>query len=256
MSEVNAVKIPVYNRSDPTLWFVMCESTFALATPKPITESLTKYNYIVAHLPPDTASLVRDVIMHPDATDPYAQIKNELINRSGESSQQEIRKLLSGEESGSQKPSELLRNMKRHADSLNVDDKLMTELFLQRLPSSVQTILAVVSDLTLDKAADIVDRILEVSPSPIETFSVSNKKEQSLESKLFREIEKLNKRIDRLSISRGRSPYRRNKNSRERSISNKRNFSICWFHRRFGKKCREEKCIKPCTWQGNDASKK
>ncbi|GFQ80236.1 uncharacterized protein TNCT_622511 [Trichonephila clavata] len=191
--------------------------------------------------------------MHPDATDPYAQIKNELINRSGESSQQEIRKLLSGEELGSRKPSELLRNMKRRAESLNVDDKLMTELFLQRLPSSVQTILAAVSDLTLDKAADIADRIFEVSPSPIETFSVS--KEQSLESKLFREIEKLNQRIDRLSISRGRSPYRRNKNSRERSISNKRDFSICWFHRRFGKKCRDEKCIKPCTWQGNEASK-
>ncbi|GFR06091.1 uncharacterized protein TNCT_729271 [Trichonephila clavata] len=191
--------------------------------------------------------------MHPDATDPYAQIKNELINRSGESSQQEIRKLLSGEELGSRKPSELLRNMKRRAESLNVDDKLRTELFLQRLPSSVQTILAAVSDLTLDKAADIADRIFEVSPSPIETFSVS--KEQSLESKLFREIEKLNQRIDRLSIFRGRSPFRRNKNSRERSISNKRDFSICWFHRRFGKKCRDEKCIKPCTWQGNEASK-
>ncbi|GFR06299.1 uncharacterized protein TNCT_301051 [Trichonephila clavata] len=116
--------------------------------------------------------------------------------------------------------------MKRRAESLNVDDKLMTELFLQRLPSSVQTILAAVSDFTLDKAADIADRILEVSPSPIETFSVSNKKEQSLEFKLFREIEKLNKRIDRLSISRGRSRYRRNENSRERSISNKRDFSI------------------------------
>ncbi|GFR33893.1 uncharacterized protein TNCT_673761 [Trichonephila clavata] len=125
--------------------------------------------------------------------------------------------------------------MKRRAESLNVDDKLMTELFLQHLPSSVQTILAAVSDLTLNKAADIADRILEVSPSPIETFSVSNKKEQSLESKLFCEIEKLNKRIDRLSISRGHSRYRRNENSCERSISNKCNFSICWFHRRFRK---------------------
>ncbi|GFV13692.1 uncharacterized protein TNCV_5009741 [Trichonephila clavipes] len=144
--------------------------------------------------------------------------------------------------------------MKRRAESLNVDDKLM-ELFLQRLPSSVQTILAAVSDLALNKAVDIADRILEVSPSPIETFGVSNKKEQTSESKLFREIEKINERIDRLSISRGRSQYRRKKNSRERSSSNKRDFSICWFHRRFGKKCRAEKCIQPCTWQGNEASK-
>ncbi|GFQ89703.1 uncharacterized protein TNCT_146281 [Trichonephila clavata] len=151
MSEVNAVKIPVYNRPDPTLWFVMCESTFALATPKLITESLTKYNYIVAHLPPDSASLVRDVLMHPDATNPYAKIINELVNRSGELSQQEIWKLLSGEELGSRKPSKLLRNMKQCAKSLNIDNKQMTELFLQRFPSSVQTILTAVSDLTLNK---------------------------------------------------------------------------------------------------------
>ncbi|GFQ84909.1 transposon Ty3-G Gag-Pol polyprotein [Trichonephila clavata] len=59
--------------------------------------------------------------------------------------------------------------------------------------SSVQTILTAVSDLTSNKAADIEDRILEVSPSPIEIFAVSNKNEQSLESKLFHEIEKLNK---------------------------------------------------------------
>ncbi|GFT24925.1 uncharacterized protein TNCV_3021961 [Trichonephila clavipes] len=125
----------------------------------------------------------------------------------------------------------------------------------ERLPSSVQTILAAVSDLTLNKAANIADRVLKVSPSPIETFAISNKKEQTLESELFCEIEKLNERIDNLSISRGRSPYCRNKNSRERSISNKRDCSICWFHRRFGKKCSAEKGFQPCTWQGNEASK-
>ncbi|GFT33064.1 hypothetical protein TNCV_4367891 [Trichonephila clavipes] len=63
--------------------------------------------------------------------------------------------------------------MKRCTESLNVDDKLMMELFLQHSPSLVQTILAAVSDLTLNKAADIVDRILEVSPPHIEIFAVS-----------------------------------------------------------------------------------
>ncbi|GFR33508.1 uncharacterized protein TNCT_312411 [Trichonephila clavata] len=129
--------------------------------------------------------------MHPDAQIIRAN-KKQTINRSGQSSQQEIRKLLSGEELGSRKPSELLRNMKWSSESLNVDDKLMMELFLQRSPSPVQTILAAVSDLTLSKAADIEDRILEISLSAIETFAVSNKNEQSLEFKLFHEIEKLN----------------------------------------------------------------
>ena len=45
MSDINAVQIPLYNRLDRTLWFIMCESTFALATPKAIIESVTKYNF-------------------------------------------------------------------------------------------------------------------------------------------------------------------------------------------------------------------
>lgn len=257
MSEVHAVQIPAYNRSDPALWFVMCESTFALATPKAITESLTKYNYVVSHLPPDIASLIRDVLMKPDNTDPYAKLKTELINRSGESSQQEIRQLLSGEELGTRKPSELLRNMKRRAESLNVPDNLMMELFLQRLPASVQTILAAVSDLTLDKAAEISDRILEVTPSPVENFAVSQTNEQcSTEDKLLREIEKIHKRIDRLTFSRNRSPFRGDKyRIRSRNDSKNRNSSLCWYHRRFGKNCRSDKCVQPCSWQGNEVSK-
>lgn len=255
MSEVSAVQIPVYNRADPALWFIMCESTFSLAVPKAITESITKYNYVVSHLPPEIASLVRDVLMNPDPNDPYANLKKELISRSGESSTQEIRQLLSGEELGSRKPSELLRNMKRRAETLKVPDNLMLELFLQRLPTSVQTILAAVSDITLDKAAEISDRILEVAPTPVESFAV-HRTDNSIEEKLFREIEKLNARIDELSFSRSRSPKRSpNKGyrgrSRKSSHTRDQNSSICWYHRRFGKNCIPDKCIKPCAFQLN-----
>nr|XP_015907403.1 uncharacterized protein LOC107439351 [Parasteatoda tepidariorum] len=189
MSEVSAVQIPVYNRSDPALWFIMCESTVRLASSKPITKSITKYNYLVSQLSPEIASIVRDILMNPDATDPYNKLKTELIVRSGESSQQEIRQLLSSEELGNRKPSELLRIMKRRAETLKVPEKLMLELFLQRLPTSVQTILAAVSDLTLEKAVDISDKILEVTPDPIETHSITEN--DSKEEKLVRQIKKI-----------------------------------------------------------------
>lgn len=250
---VDAVQIPVYNRADPALWFVMCESTFKLAVPKPITDPITKFNYVVSHLPPEVASLVRDILMNPDAEDPYSKLKTELINRSGESSQQEIRQLLSGEELGTRKPSELLRNMRRRAETLKVPDKLMLELFLQRLPTSVQSILAAVTDLTLDKAAEIADRILEVTPVPIEIHAVNKGNSNSMEEKLLREIEKLNARIDNLEFSRSRSPFRRGRsNQRSRSNSQNRSPSVCWYHRRFGKKCKPEKCVSPCNFKGND----
>ncbi|GFU36089.1 uncharacterized protein TNCV_2343021 [Trichonephila clavipes] len=90
----------------PLCGLFMCESTFALATPKPVTEVLTKYNYIVAHLPP-----IRYVLMHPDATDQRTNKKWTYKLCRGISSQ-EIQNLLSGEELGSQKPSKLLCHMK------------------------------------------------------------------------------------------------------------------------------------------------
>ncbi|GFV48925.1 retrovirus-related Pol polyprotein from transposon 412 [Trichonephila clavipes] len=60
---------------------------------------------------------------------PTAPLKAQLIQRTGESSQQEIRKLLTGEELGDRKPSELLRTMNRRAASHNVPEELMLELF-------------------------------------------------------------------------------------------------------------------------------
>ncbi|KAG8199250.1 hypothetical protein JTE90_003677 [Oedothorax gibbosus] len=150
---VAAIKIPQYNHSDPALWFQMCEATFELGTPKPVTEGKTKYNYCVAHLPPETASLVRDILLSPATDDPYKTLKEALIDRSGESGHQEILRLLQGEHIGDRRPTELLRVMKRRAAAHQVPDKLMLELFLQHLPSHVQTVLAAVTPLTLDKAA-------------------------------------------------------------------------------------------------------
>ncbi|GFT80134.1 transposon Tf2-9 polyprotein [Trichonephila clavipes] len=125
MAEITAVKIPPFNFNDPQLWFSTCERTFALGVPKAITDTFTKFNYIVSNLPPEAAAIVRDLIITPDETDPYRAIKAQLIQRTGESSQQEIRKLLTGEELGDRKPSELLRTMNRRAASHNVPKELI-----------------------------------------------------------------------------------------------------------------------------------
>ncbi|GFX38662.1 retrovirus-related Pol polyprotein from transposon 412 [Trichonephila clavipes] len=79
--ETAAVVIPPFIQRDPALWFYMIESTFELASPKPITESKTKYNYAVSHLPPDIATVVRDVIIQPDISDPYSELKAKIIER-------------------------------------------------------------------------------------------------------------------------------------------------------------------------------
>ncbi|GFW90623.1 uncharacterized protein TNCV_566611 [Trichonephila clavipes] len=98
MEDISAVKIPAFVLSDPALWFGMLESTFELAVPKPITDERTKYNYCVAHLSPDAAMAVRDVILSPGSINPYSKVKDEVIARCGESKSQEICRLLAGEQ--------------------------------------------------------------------------------------------------------------------------------------------------------------
>lgn len=252
MSKSNAVMLPPYNRSDPALWFVICESTFNLA-PKPITNSKHKYHHIVSQLPPEIASLVRDILIKPDSEDPYKILKNEIIKRSGGlSPQQNIHQLLSGEELGTRKPSELLRSMRRLSENLEVPDSFMLELFLQRLPNSVKTVLAAVADLDLEKAAEIADRILEVTPPPLQINAVRTGKSGSLEERLLGEFEKLNSRLNKLEYSRSRSPARGRKNyPRSRSNSENNEKNICWFHKRFGANCKPEKCVQPCNFPEN-----
>ncbi|XP_035222917.1 uncharacterized protein LOC118195696 [Stegodyphus dumicola] len=153
MEETAAVKITIYNPIDPALWFAMCEATFALAAPKPITDWKTKFNYCVTHLPPEIAALVRDIILpeHTDAS--YENLKAAITELCDESSTSEIRKLLTGEQLRDRKPSELLRVMTKRAEKYNVLDSLLLELFMHQMPPNIQSILASVESLDSSKAA-------------------------------------------------------------------------------------------------------
>ncbi|GFY48246.1 transposon Tf2-6 polyprotein [Trichonephila inaurata madagascariensis] len=115
-----------------------------------ITESKTKFSYIIANLHPKAATIIRNAIMNPDFVEPYETARAELIKRSGELSYQQIRKLLLGD----RRPSELLRVMRRREESHRVPDELMLELLQQHLPTRVQSILAAISLLALEKTAD------------------------------------------------------------------------------------------------------
>ncbi|GFT27179.1 uncharacterized protein NPIL_99991 [Nephila pilipes] len=79
MEEVLVIEIPALIPTDPSLLFIMLESTFELALLKTITTSRTKYNHCVASLPSEIALTVRDIIILPDKTDPYALLRGKLF---------------------------------------------------------------------------------------------------------------------------------------------------------------------------------
>lgn len=248
-TEVSAVVIPPYISEDPALWFHMLESTFELATPKAITESKTKYNHVVAHLPPPIATMVRDVIISPDGSDPFKNLKEEIIKRCGETKSQEIRRLLAGEQLGDRKPSELLRVMQRRAENHNVSDTLLLELFLQQLPSNAQFILASVQDITPVKAAEIADKILDIQPPQVSAVYATN---SHADSELMKELKLLREEVAFLRRSRSHSRSRSRSNFRQKNpVFNK---DFCWYHQKFNSKAK--KCIPPCTFTaGNDHGK-
>ncbi|GFT91812.1 uncharacterized protein NPIL_242421 [Nephila pilipes] len=142
---------------------------------------------------------------------------------------------------GDRKPSRLLLEMRSKADS-RISEELLKSLFIQRLPTHVQQILAI-SDDPLDKLAAMADGIMAVA-GPTSSIHVINAENQNLRTMLL----EISSRLSRLetrerSTSRGsEGRFRRRSSSRESGAH-----THCWYHRRF--KERATKCRKPCSFQ-------
>jgi len=94
-----SLKIPTFWPADPDLWFGKVEAQFSTHG---ITTESTKYDYIVSALPPDAATIMRDLILSPPADTPYTILKTALIQRTVGSNQQKLQCLLAGVELGDQ----------------------------------------------------------------------------------------------------------------------------------------------------------
>uniref|UniRef100_A0ABD2W8E8 DUF7041 domain-containing protein n=1 Tax=Trichogramma kaykai TaxID=54128 RepID=A0ABD2W8E8_9HYME len=156
-----AVKLPAFWPDRPSLWFAQADSQFILSD---ITVESTKFHYVVSQLDARVALEVEDIITNPPAVNPYTFLRLKLIERLSASEEQRVRQLISEEELGDRKPSQFLRHLRSLAGATIVQDNLMRQLWLHRLPSSVRAILATQTDAALDKLAELADKIIEISP--------------------------------------------------------------------------------------------
>ena len=165
-----AIKLPPFWPADPIIWFAQAEAQFLT---RGIKREDTKFAHIIASLQPEFIQEVRELVISPPKETPYSILKEQLIKRTSASEQKRVQMLLTEEELGDKKPSQLLRRMRQLLGERKLEDGILKQLFLQRLPSNAQLILVSSSDtVTLDQLAILADRILEVSVPAANAVSV------------------------------------------------------------------------------------
>ncbi|GIY68935.1 uncharacterized protein CDAR_294091 [Caerostris darwini] len=182
--------------------------------------------------------------------------KERLLNTFKESENKRLQRLLTGLDLGDLKPSQLLQKMKNLATD-GITDKVLTTLFLQKMPDSVRNIL-LVSDEGIEKLALMADRILEMQPKQ-ELYRVSNVSSGSdAITELQQQIASLDNKLEKLSVTRNSRSQTTNSgrySSSHRSKSRNRSYNpsgkYCYYHFRFREKCFPDKCKAPCAWKNN-----
>ena len=268
------LKLPPYWPNDPELWFTQVEAQFIT---RGITVEKTKYAYIVSSLQSEYAQEVRDVLLSPLTTEPYTHLKSELIKRTSASEQKRLHQLLTAEELGDRKPTQLLRRMEQLLGGAKLESSIFTQLFLQRLPHHAQSILASSRDaMTVNQLAQLADRIVEVhvssspgisnisstnaaaAPSPQSSACSHGDDVKTLADQVMQLTLQVQSLTTELHQDRGRSsrsPKRgRFNRSRSRSRDGERQNTSqshagaeCYYHWRYGEQA--QKCTSPCSYQ-------
>lgn len=249
-----AVKFPPFWAEKPSLWFSQVDSQFTISG---ITNDETKFHYVVAQLDTRYASEVEDIITSPPESDKYLTLRTKLIERLSASEEQRVRQLISDEELGDRKPSQFLRHLRSLSGPSSDQDKLLRQLWLRRLPLHAQAILTTQLDLTLDKLADLADKVVEVAQPNIGSSAAVNQQSNGTGNDLLLDaIQALTKQVAELSTNSRRSRSSLDR-PRSRSTSRQQNDGdkaarLCWYHFKFGNKA--TKCTVPCNFQENASS--
>ena len=245
-----SIKCPPYWPQDPILWFARVEAMFRS---RGITAQRTMFDHVVGSLEHQFATDVRDVLLSPPSTNPYNILKSELIKRTQASPQQRLRQLLTLEELGDRKPSQLLRHLQQLLGDTVMEESLLRELFVHKLPSSVQMVIASTPDSTsIVQLAELADRIIEVSDHSRSSVSlpvseVSSESPGLLE--LSAQVASLTAAVARLTKCRSDPSLPGEPRASSPSDSTT---GWCYYHRRFGAKAK--KCQKPCSFRPENSN--
>ncbi|KAH6944128.1 hypothetical protein HPB50_001944 [Hyalomma asiaticum] len=192
------LRLPTFWRNNPQLWFAQVEATFNLHH---ISSEISWFHHLLCNLSPEVAQEVADVIAAPLNDAPCQRLKQSILDRTTTSESARLRHLLTSEELGDRRPSQLHNSMRQllRSSDVNSNEALFRELFLQRLPQSTRLVLAAAGELTLDRVAQLADRVHDATSARV--TALSSTPESSVVSRLESRIDQLAASIDALRTS-------------------------------------------------------
>ena len=178
-----------------------------------------------------------------------------MTNRTSVSEQKRLQQLLTTEELGDRKPSQVLRRIQQLLGdkATTMDATFLRELFLQRLPANVRMVLTPsAGDLDLEQLAQLADRIVEASPTPTIAATDTTTQWTAQVTELTRRLDELTTQMASAVNTFSRRPRRSPSPARRRqstAADNTTTERLCWYHRKFGEAAK--KCQPPCQKSGN-----
>ncbi|XP_037520807.1 uncharacterized protein LOC119397453 [Rhipicephalus sanguineus] len=254
-TNASELKLPHFWPKNPRVWFSQVEARVQL---RRITSQESTYLHVVAALPPDIADAIDDVLASPPSEKAYDELKSTVLKRLEVSEQSRLQQLLSHEELGDKRPSQLLHRMRQllgQQASEQRQQPLLRELFLQRLPQSTRMILAGSDDMALEHLAQLADRITDCTePSKMPIAAAGMSEHAGRLGRLEERVDRLAAAVENLALSNKQRPARHRSSSRarrpqHRGHSSEAEQSVCWYHRRFREQA--TRCIQLCSWTGN-----
>ena len=159
-SPVTKLDLPAFYEGNEKLWFKVVESSFRCHG---IVESKKRYDLVLRALKVKQLQQVENIIPAADSDqleDPYQNIREALIKENTLTENERIETLLHGVHLENNKPTEMLRKLKRLMSDDRPNIPLLTKLFMDKLPGEVQRLLAATGETELDVLTKRAETIL------------------------------------------------------------------------------------------------
>ena len=147
---VTKLDLPAFYEGNAKLRVKVVKSSFRC---QGIVESKEKYDLVLCALKVKQLQQVENIIPAADSDlldDPYQNIREALIKENTLTESERIETLLHGVHLENDKPTEMLRKLKRLMSDDRPSIPLLTKLFMDKLPCEVQRLLAATGETELD----------------------------------------------------------------------------------------------------------